>query len=71
MTTYDSLQSTAGHPLAALPVANEVKLARELLAEIADYNIHDHHDMVRAATALTLRLRSLADAVAAEQGDDQ
>ncbi|MPY37266.1 hypothetical protein FNH09_40495 [Streptomyces adustus] len=68
MTTYDSLQSIAGHPLTALPVDNEVKLARELLAEIADLNIYDHGHMVGAATGLMLRLRSLVDAVTAERG---
>ena len=71
MSAYDSLQSTAGHPLTALPVANEVRLARELLAEIADLNIHDHTAMVGAATSLTLRLRSLIDAVTAQRGEGQ
>ncbi|WP_432034200.1 hypothetical protein [Streptomyces antibioticus] len=55
-------------PLVSLDVESELRMARESLEEAAARNIHDHHDMLRSAVDLMLRLRSLADAVEAGEG---
>jgi hypothetical protein len=69
MAAYDPLygpdDEESASP-AALDV--ELRLARELLAELAPLNIHSHDDMLRAATGLFYRLRSLLAAIEAERG---
>lgn len=45
----------------------ELRLARRLLDEIATANIHDHTAMLKAATGLNCRLRSLLAALDAER----
>ncbi|MEU3435475.1 hypothetical protein [Streptomyces sp. NPDC006863] len=42
--------------------------AREVLAEKATANIHDHDDMIRAAVGLEMRLRQLVAALDEEAG---
>ncbi|MEU3620623.1 hypothetical protein ABZ725_51565 [Streptomyces sp. NPDC006872] len=66
---------TAYHPLLPddepeiVPVGNARTVARQLLAEYAATNIHDHNATVQAATALGTILRSLVTALDAERGD--
>ncbi|MFJ4617402.1 hypothetical protein [Streptomyces sp. NPDC088812] len=66
---------TAYHPLLSdyepviLPVDSVHTVARNLLAEYAATNIHDHNATVQAATALGTILRSLVAALDAERGE--
>lgn len=69
MAFYDPLHRPGDEPSAPATVEVELRLAREYLAEIAGTNIHDHTAMVKAATSLDYRLRSLVAAVEAEQGE--
>ncbi|MFD8640827.1 hypothetical protein ACFV14_11015 [Streptomyces zaomyceticus] len=50
-----------------VPLDSAIRRAREVLDEHAGANIHDHNEMLRAAVALDLRLRSLIAALAAEE----
>jgi hypothetical protein len=51
------------------PLDVEVRLAREYLDCAADANIHDRDAMLRAASGLEYRLRSLLAALDAERGE--
>lgn len=55
--------------LPPLPVDRELKIARELLAEVAGRNIHSKDDMIVAATLLEGRMRALVAALTAERGE--
>ncbi|MET9083723.1 hypothetical protein ABZX77_17820 [Streptomyces sp. NPDC004237] len=52
-----------------LDVETELNMARETLAATDPASIHDPAEMIRAAVALSIRLRTLVAAV--ERGDDQ
>ncbi|MFE2041652.1 hypothetical protein ACFXAZ_12110 [Streptomyces sp. NPDC059477] len=54
--------------LPPLSLDGELRLARRLLDETEGANIHDPQAMIRAATALHMRLRSIAVAITAERG---
>ncbi|MFH9728327.1 hypothetical protein ACH4M4_36015 [Streptomyces sp. NPDC017254] len=54
-------------PDETLPLDLARRLALETLDEHATASIHDHDDMLRAAVALDLRLRSLLAALDAEE----
>lgn len=69
VTAYDPLHGSDEQPPAPASLEVEVQLARELLAEIADANIHDDQAMLRAASGLNYRVRSLLAAVEAERGE--
>lgn len=62
---FDPKTDTALRPL---PVDNELKLARELLDEVAGRNIHSKDDMIHVAVVLEQRMRALVDALTAERG---
>jgi hypothetical protein len=49
--------------------ADALRMAREYVAEVAASNIHDHAEMVKAASGLDYRLRALIVAVDAERGE--
>ncbi|MGW1252553.1 hypothetical protein [Streptomyces sp. NPDC002535] len=69
MTTSD-LDRLGDLPRADSPVELGLarRLARETVNEQANASIHDHHQILRAAVALDLRLRDLLDALDAEEG---
>ncbi|MFD3498804.1 hypothetical protein [Streptomyces sp. NPDC058678] len=69
--SYDPLRAPDDNDLIPLPVASELELAGQLLDEASGANIHDHSAMIRTATGLMMRLRSLSDAVASERGAGQ
>lgn len=71
MTAYDPLHGPDEEPASPASLNGEVKLARELLAEAAAANIHDHTAMLKAAAGLNYRLRSLLAALDAERGEGQ
>lgn len=48
----------------------EIAATRRILDETADLNIHDSDDMLKAAVALSVRLRVLLAAVEAERGGE-
>ncbi|MEU9245709.1 hypothetical protein [Streptomyces sp. NPDC048385] len=50
-----------------LDIETELTMARAVLAETDPANIHDPSDMIRAATSLSIRLRTLVAAV--ERGE--
>ena len=50
------------------PLDAALRLAREVLAEKASANIHDHDAMMRAAVSLEMRLRELVAALDEEAG---
>ena len=54
-----------------LDVDSELRMAREALAAADTGDIHTHHDMLRAAVDLSMRLRSLVASVEAERGEGQ
>ncbi|MFE7580765.1 hypothetical protein ACFU5Y_04255 [Streptomyces gardneri] len=54
-----------------LSVDSAIQRAREVLDEYASANIHDHHEMLRAAVALELRLRGLVEALDANRPGDR
>lgn len=70
MSSYDPLHDPDSEvPVVPASVEGELRLARELLDDLAALNIHDHRAMVKAASSLDYRLRSLVAAVTAERGD--
>lgn len=50
------------------PLDQALRHAREVLAEKATANIHDHDEMLRAAVGLEMRLRQLVAALDTEAG---
>lgn len=70
-TSYDPLHGPDEPPAFPVSVDSELRLAEELLAEVAGANIHDHTAMLKAATALDFRLHSLVAALIAERGEGQ
>lgn len=54
--------------LVHLDVDSELRMAREALAKTDLADIHTHHDMLRAAVDLSIRLRTLVAAVEAGGG---
>ncbi|MBT2378999.1 hypothetical protein J7E90_16995 [Streptomyces sp. ISL-111] len=48
------------------PLDVALRRARDVLAEKAGANIHDHDEMIRAAVSLEMRLRTLVAALDAE-----
>lgn len=68
MTAYDPLSRSAVEPSVPADLDGELRLAREVLAEVAAANIHDHDAMLKAASGLNYRMRSLLAAIEAERG---
>ncbi|MFD7003373.1 hypothetical protein ACFWA5_45820 [Streptomyces mirabilis] len=70
-TSYDPLHGPDEEPPFPASLDGELKLTRELLAEVATANIHDHTAMLKAAAGLNHRIRSLVAAIDAERGEGQ
>lgn len=60
---YDPEKDGLGY---VVPLSAALDRAREVLAEKATANIHDHDEMLRAAVSLEMRLRQLVAALEAE-----
>lgn len=69
MTAYDPLHGPDEEPPDPASVDGERKMTRDLLAEVATANIHEHTAMVKTAAGLNYRLRSLLAAIDAERGE--
>ncbi|AVH57870.1 MULTISPECIES: hypothetical protein [Streptomyces] len=69
MTSYDPLHGPGEEPPFPASLDGELKLTREYLDKVATANIHDHNAMLRAATGLNYRIRSLVAALDAERGE--
>lgn len=69
MTSYSPLNGPDDVGIFPTSVDGEVHLARQLVAEQATANIHDHRAMMIAAVSLDFRLRSLIAALDAERGE--
>lgn len=68
-TSYEPLRGqVARAQVIPAPLAVELRLSREYLDRAADANIHDRDAMLRAATGLEYRMRSLLAALDAEGG---
>jgi hypothetical protein len=68
VTTHTPLRSLDDAEPYHASLDGELRLARALLDELASANIHDHHEMVKAAVSLDCRLRSLLAALDTERG---
>lgn len=69
MSAYDPLYDPA-RPLPPVESLDlELAATDRILDETAGLNIHSDDDMLRAAVALNIRLRLLAEAVRAERGE--
>jgi hypothetical protein len=66
--SYDPLHGPNEEPVFSAALDIELQLAREYLDKAAVANIHDHQAMLKAATGLNYRLRSLIAALDAERG---
>lgn len=71
MTSYDPLHGPDEEPAFSAALDIELQLTREYLDKAAVANIHDHTAMLKAATGLNYRLRSLAAAIDAERGEGE
>ncbi|MGW4975442.1 hypothetical protein [Streptomyces mirabilis] len=71
MTAYDPLHGPDEEPVFAASLDIELKLTRQLLAETATADIHDHTAMLKAAAGLNYRIRALLAAIEAERGEGQ
>ncbi|WP_328449842.1 hypothetical protein OG780_19275 [Streptomyces sp. NBC_00386] len=71
MTAYNPLHGPDEEPPFPAPLDDELKLTREYLDKVAVANIHDHTAMLKAATGLNYRIRSLLAALDAERGEGQ
>ncbi|MEH0543281.1 hypothetical protein QA802_09405 [Streptomyces sp. B21-105] len=69
MNSYRPLHDPAGVDPTPASLAIELRLAREYVEQVAAADIHDHNDMVKAASGLDYRLRALLAAVDAERGN--
>jgi hypothetical protein len=67
--SYDPLHQSGDAPQFPAPLDTEVRLIRAYLDKVATANIHDHTAMVKAATGLDHRVRSLLAALDAERGE--
>lgn len=68
MTAYDPLHGPDDALPAPAHLDVEVVMAHQLLAEVAPVNIHDDDAVLRAASGLFYRLRSLLAAIDADRG---
>jgi len=68
MASYEPLHGPDEEPPFPASLDGELRLTRELLSEVAGANIHDHTAMLKAATGLNYRIRSLLAALDAERG---
>lgn len=69
MTTHTPLDGPEDFAVRPASVDAELRLARHYLGEIASANIHDHTEMITAATGLHYRLHALVAAIDAERGE--
>ena len=69
MTSYTPLHGPDEKPPFPASLEGELRLTREYLDKVATANIHDHTAMLRAATGLDHRIRSLLAALDAERGE--
>jgi hypothetical protein len=70
-TSYDPLHGPDEEPPFPASLDIELKLTRDYLGRVATANIHDHTAMLKAATGLNYRIRSLVAAVDAERSEGQ
>jgi hypothetical protein len=68
MTDHSPLHSSDDPEITPASLEAEVRLASEALGRVADANIHNHTEMLKAAVHLDHRLRSLLAAIEAERG---
>jgi hypothetical protein len=68
--SYTPLHNPDTNPPFAASVETELRLARDYLDKAAETNIHDHTEMVKAASGLNYRLRALVAALDAERGTE-
>jgi len=68
-TTYEPLREPGYTPPDPGSLAAEIAHTREVIAETAALNIHDHMAMLQAAVALDCRVRALVAAFDAERGE--
>ncbi|MCI3930201.1 hypothetical protein [Streptomyces sp. AN091965] len=66
--SYDPLHTPGSTVPVPGPLDLEVRLARDVLAEVSTANIHAHIEMIEAAASLDCRLRFLLAALDAERG---
>ncbi|EGX60144.1 hypothetical protein SZN_09486 [Streptomyces zinciresistens K42] len=64
-TAYAPLLAPEDAALTPLGLPDEIRMARETLAEAEVANIHDSEAMLRAAVGCMMRLRSLVEAAEA------
>lgn len=69
MNSYHPLRDPAGVDPTPMSLAIELQLAREYVERVAAADIHDHTEMVKAASGLDYRLRALLAAMDAERGN--
>ena len=69
MTSYEPLHGPDEEPPFPAPLDVEARMAHQLLAEVAGANIHDHNAMLKAASSLNYRMRSLLAAIEAERSE--
>lgn len=68
-TAYEPLREPGYTPPAPGSLDLEIAVTRDILAETAPLNIHDHMGMLKAAVALDCRVRALVAAFDAERGE--
>ncbi len=69
--SHEPLREPGYTPPAPSSLAAEIAHTREVIAETAALNIHDHMAMLKAAVALDCRVRALVAAYDAERGASQ
>jgi hypothetical protein len=70
-TSYDPLHGPDDEAPFPTSLDGELKLTRQYLNKVATANIHDHTAMLKVATGLNYRIRSLIAALDAERGEGQ
>ncbi|MFJ1653676.1 hypothetical protein ACIOC2_20260 [Streptomyces sp. NPDC088337] len=70
-TPYDPLHEPGETTPVPASLDVEIAATRRILDETADRNIHSYGDMLSAAVALNVRVRSLLAAIEAERGESR
>ena len=68
---YTPLRAPEAAPATPGPLDSELWLARNFLDEVAEANVHNPADMIKAAAGLDYRLRALLVALDAERRAEQ
>ncbi|WP_220294594.1 hypothetical protein [Streptomyces sp. MBT84] len=66
---YEPLHGPGDKELEVSSLSVEIACTRQILAETAPLNIHDHSEMLSAAVKLDIRVRNLLAAIEAERGE--